>query len=253
MNSLSNINIDNHKLLTENETKRLISLSQQGDRRAKDELIKHNLRLVMKIAHRFKNSGYSIEDIFQIGSIGLIKAIDGFDLSKGVKFSTYAVPLIIGEIKVFLRDDNIVKVSRSVKETAYRIKKIKEELEQQLNREPTIKELSEQLGLSAEEIVSALEAVQAPKSIHEQVYQKEGSSLELADQLVDDEDHYNDKLNLLALNHVLKKLDKRSQLIIKLRYFEEKSQGEIAKVLGLSQAQVSRLEKKILKLIRSEL
>ncbi|TDX51174.1 SigB/SigF/SigG family RNA polymerase sigma factor [Orenia marismortui] len=253
MNSLLNVDIKNHKLLTQKQIKELIFKSQEGDRASKEYLIENNLRLVLKIAHRFKNSRYSLEDIFQIGTIGLIKAIEGFDLNKDVKFSTYAVPLIIGEIKVFLRDDNVIKISRSIKETAYKIKKVKEELTNKLNREPTIHELSVEVGLSNEEIVSALEAVQAPTSIYKSVYENEGSTLELVDQLVDSNNHYDDRLNQLALNTILKQLDDRSQLIIKLRYFQEKSQIEIANIIGVSQAQVSRLEKNILKKIKEEL
>lgn len=249
----SSLNLDKKELLSTEETRNLLEISQQGDKKARDKVLSHNLGLVMKIAHRFKNKRHSFDDLFQVGTIGLLKAIDRFDLKKEVKFSSYAVPLIIGEIKVFLRDDNILKVSRRYKEDAYKIKKIKEKMSQELNREPTIKELSEEVGLSPEEIVTTLEAVQAPKSIHSTVYQGEDSSLELIHQLVDGKDEYNDSLNKLALKAVLDKLDQRSKKIISLRYFAEKSQGEIAKVIGVSQAQISRLEKGILKLIRARL
>ena len=251
-NFLNKIQVGEYDLLSQQETKRLLLKSQQGNKNAKDKLVKHNLRLVLKIAHRFKNSRYPLDDIFQVGIFGLIKAIDRFNLGRKVKFSTYAVPLIIGEIKVFLRDDDVVKVSRKLKQRAYQIRKTKEELQERLNREPTVQELSEELGLSTEEIVKALEAVQTPKSIYSSVYKKD-SGLELIDQLVDNNNEYNNRLNKLLITNVLEKLDERSSRIIKLRYFAEKSQQEIAKSIGVSQAQISRLEKKILKVIKENL
>ncbi len=253
MMNLSALKINDYKLLSDKEIKDLLIKSQKGSQEAKDTLIKHNLRLVLKISHRFQNADYSLDDIFQLGIIGLIKAIDGFDLKRSVKFSTYAVPLIIGEIKMFLRDDNIVKVSRSIKEKAYQIHQIKEDLLKKLNREPTIQELSQALQLAPEEIVRILEAVGTPKSIYQKTYQNDESSITLVDQLADNKDYYQEKLTSLTLNQVLNKLDGRSKRIIKLRYLEEKSQSEIAKLLGLSQAQISRLEKNILKIIRNEL
>ncbi len=253
MNSLTNLDFKERKVLSEDESKELISKSQQGDKSAKDKLIEHNLRLVLKIAHRFRNSRYSLEDIFQVGTIGLIKAITRFDISRDVKFSTYAVPVIIGEIKVFLRDDNPVKVGRKLKREAYKIKKAKEKLMEELGREPSIKELSNEIDLSVERIIIALEANQDPKSLYSSVYQNEDGTLELVDQLADEVDQYNQELTRLDLARVLKRLDYREQRIIKFRYFAEKSQSEIAEILGISQAQVSRLEKKILVSIRKEL
>ncbi|WP_051412156.1 SigB/SigF/SigG family RNA polymerase sigma factor [Halonatronum saccharophilum] len=252
MNRFESISIKEYPLLEEDEVKSLIFDYQQGDEEAKDKLINHNLRLVLKIAHRFKNGQYSLEDIFQIGIIGLIKAIDRFDLSKEVKFSTYAVQWIIGEIKVFFRDDSLIKVSRSLKEDARRIKAVKKSLSKHLNREPTIKELSKELGMAVEDIVNALESVREPDSIHKKVYKGEDSNLELGDQIADSKDYYNAKIDSIVLKEIIKKLDSRDQLIIRFRYFEEKSQSEIAQVLGISQAQVSRLEKNIIKIIRNQ-
>ncbi|MCK8827081.1 SigB/SigF/SigG family RNA polymerase sigma factor [Natroniella acetigena] len=255
MEGLANINLKEHKLLSQKETKKLLAESQQGNRQAKDKLVKHNLRLVLKVVHRFKNAVYSLEDIFQIGTIGLIKAIERFDLSKEVHFSTYAVPLIIGEIKVFLRDNDRMKISRNLKEKASKIKQIKEEMKGKLKREPTIKELSQRLDLAPEEIIRALEAVQEPTSLYARVYDcgDRAGRLELIDQLADSNDEYEVSLNKLFIKQILEKIDQRAREIIKLRYFANQTQSQIAEKLGISQAHVSRLEKRILALIKKEL
>ncbi|GAB6139158.1 SigB/SigF/SigG family RNA polymerase sigma factor [Halanaerobaculum tunisiense] len=245
--------IDQAEVLSSAETKKLLSKANHGDRQAKDKLVKSNLRLVLKIAHRYKNSQYSLEDIFQIGTIGLLKAIDNFDLTKEVEFSTYAVPKIIGEIKMFLRDDHPVKVSRSRKEQAQKIIKLKEKLTKDLNREPTIQELSAEVDLSCEEIVTALEAVQNPTSLYSSTQQTTEKDLELIDQLGATESKYVSSLNRICLQQVLTELDSREEKIFKLRFGADKSQAEVADIIGVSQAHISRLEKKILKFIKQKL
>jgi RNA polymerase sporulation-specific sigma factor len=242
-----NLNIPDKELLSDDETKELLVAAQAGDEEAKEKLVNHNLKLVLKVAHRFANKNYNYEELFQVGSIGLLKAIDRFDLDKGVKFSTYAVPLIIGEIKRFLRDDDAVKVSRSLKHKAYNINKAKEELTAKLNREPTINEIANKLEISKEEIVVALEAVQEPTSIYSPIYEKEGSSIELIDQLAASNEEYEKEINRMDLQELIQNLESRERLILKLRFFDELTQSEVAERIGVSQVQVSRFERKIIK------
>jgi RNA polymerase sporulation-specific sigma factor len=233
-----------HRYLPDQEVKQLIYSSQQGDYAARDYLIKHNIRLVWSVVQRFLGRGYEAEDLFQIGSIGLLKAIDKFDLSYDVKFSTYAVPMIIGEIQRFLRDDGMVKVSRSLKEIATKVRKKKDELSKKLNRIPTLKEVADELDLTPEEIVFAQEANRAPTSIHETVYENDGDPITLMDQIADESDvSWFDKL---ALKEAVEQLSERERLIVYLRYYKDQTQSDVAKRLGISQVQVSRLEKKII-------
>lgn len=240
-----------HRYLPDKEVKQLIQESQQGDRAARDYLIKHNIRLVWSVVQRFLGRGYDAEDLFQIGSIGLLKAIDKFDLSYDVKFSTYAVPMIIGEIQRFLRDDGMVKVSRSLKEIATKVRKKKDELSKKLNRVPTLKEVAEELELTPEEIVFAQEANRAPTSIHETVYENDGDPITLMDQIADESDiTWFDKL---ALKEAIEHLSEREKLIVYLRYYKDQTQSDVAKRLGISQVQVSRLEKKIISQMKSHL
>ncbi len=244
-------NIPQHKLLSESETKKLIAAAQQGDDQAKERLAQHNLRLVMKITHRFKNSGYEMEDLFQVGTIGLIKAIRDFDLSRGLKFSTYAVPRIIGEIRRFMRDDGPIKVSRTLKESANQIRRFKDYFVKTEGQEPTVQEISAGTGLETEIIVKAMEADQDPTSLFSPIYEKEGEEILLMDQIHDEEMGFAEgETNKIALRQVLSKLDERSRQIVYLRYFQEKTQTEIAEVLGVSQVHVSRLEKKVLQEIK---
>ena len=253
MSGYKNIQIEEKEVLSNKETKRLLRRSQQGDKEAKDKLVCHNLRLVLKIAHRFKTGQYQVDEIFQVGTIGLMKAIDKFDLSREVKFSTYAVPVIIGKIKTYLREDEQVKVGRTLQKRAKEIKEKQEELKKKLKREATIQELSKVLNLSCQKIIRALEAVQKPSSLYKKIYQQSGDSLELIEQLISKEDIYDKEVDRLTLGEILKEINPRAKKIIKLRYFADKSQREIADILGLSQAQISRLEKKILKEIRVKL
>ncbi|WP_067836672.1 RNA polymerase sporulation sigma factor SigF [Amphibacillus sediminis] len=229
--------------LTDQEVKKYIELSQAGDQAAKDILVERNVRLVWSVVQRFLNRGYDQEDLFQIGCIGLIKSIDKFDLSYQVKFSTYAVPMIIGEIQRFIRDDGSIKVSRSLKELGHKIRRKKESLAKTFGRSPTVSELACALDISPEEVIHAEEAVKVPHSIHETVYENEGDPITLLDQLAEDEADWFDKL---LLEQIIKRLEPREQLIVYLRYYQDQTQSEVASRLGISQVQVSRLEKKIL-------
>lgn len=237
--------------LSDSEVKKLILLSQQGDMLARDRLVNHNIRLVWSVVQRFLNRGYEPEDLFQIGSIGLLKAVDKFDLSYDVKFSTYAVPMIIGEIQRFLRDDGMVKVSRSLKELANKVRKTKDELSKQLDRLPTLHEIAKMMDVEPEEIVFAQEANRAPTSIHETVYENDGDPITLIDQIADEtETTWFDKL---TLRDAITRLSEREQLIVYLRYFKDQTQSEVAERLGISQVQVSRLEKKIIARMKEDL
>jgi RNA polymerase sporulation-specific sigma factor len=240
-----------HAKYNDEEVKQLILQSQAGDETAREKLVVSNQRLVWSVVQRFLNRGYEAEDLFQIGCIGLMKAIDKFDLQYDVKFSTYAVPMIIGEIQRFLRDDSTVKISRSLKETARQIRHMRDELAKRLGRQPHINELAKELGMEPAEIVFAQEAMRAPASIHETVFENDGDPILLMDQIAEDsEERWFDRL---ALNDALSRLPERERLIVFLRFFRDKTQAEVAEVLGISQVQVSRLEKKILQTIREQL
>lgn len=240
-----------HSYLDDAEVKRLIALSHSGDIRARDTLVNCNIRLVWSVVQRFLNRGYDPDDLFQIGCIGLLKSVDKFDLSYDVKFSTYAVPMIIGEIQRFLRDDGTVKVSRSLKEMANKIRKMKDELSKQLGRSPTIQEIAQQLEITPEEVVFAQEANKPPSSIHETVFENDGDPITLMDQIADDsQEKWFDKL---ALGEAIGTLSERERLIVYLRYYKDQTQSEVANRLGISQVQVSRLEKKILKTIKDQI
>lgn len=248
------------------ETSVLIARSQAGEKEAREVLIEKNLGLVHHIVRRFVGRGYELEDLFQIGTIGLMKAIDKFDLKLGVRFSTYAVPMIAGEIKRFLRDDGPVKVSRTIKENGMKIAVARQRFQTAEGREPTLQELSEQTGLSREEIVIAMEASASVESIYSAVYQEDGSEIYLVDKVVrgergsigsslglgmGGEDAEKEKLlNHMLLKQLLDSLNPQEKNLIRMRYFQNKTQMEVAAVLGVSQVQVSRLEKKILRSLR---
>ncbi len=247
---LSEMNLPNFPLLSDGEMKSLLRKTKEGDGAARERLINCNLRLVFNLVRRFENRGYDLEDLFQIGSIGLMKAIDKFDLSYDVKFSTYAVPMIVGEIRRFLRDDSPVKVSRSLKKTAYDINRKREELTKELGREPLISEVAEALGLRVEDVISALEAIQMPSSIHETLYQDDGDPIYVIDQLRSDKDDDSSWFDKIALKELLVKLPEKHRKVILLRFFSDKTQTEVAKIIGLSQVQVSRIERQALEGIR---
>lgn len=247
----------------------LIEKSQAGDKEAREVLIEKNLGLVHHIVRRFAGRGYDLEDLFQIGAIGLMKAIDKFDLSMDVKFSTYAVPMIAGEIKRFLRDDGMVKVSRNIKENGLKVRMARQRLQIKLNREPTLQELSGEAGLSQEEIVLAMEAAVEVESIYSATYQDDGSEVYLVDKVVQgvegcvgsslgsygsiNNDAEKEQLvDRILLKQLLDSLGERERTLIDMRYFQNKTQTEVAGIFGISQVQVSRLEKKILLHLREK-
>lgn len=237
--------------LKDYEVKELIKRSQLGEQEARDLIVQKNMRLVWSVVQRFLNRGYEPDDLFQIGCIGLLKSVDKFDLSYDVKFSTYAVPMIIGEIQRFIRDDGTVKVSRSLKETGNKIRKAKDELSKKFGRVPTILEIAEFLEISPEDVVLAQEASRAPSSIHETVYENDGDPITLLDQIADStETKWFDKI---ALKEAIRELDERERLIVFLRYYKDQTQSEVASRLGISQVQVSRLEKKILQQMKDRM
>ena len=235
------------------DTIELIRLSQQGDKEARDKVITDNIGLVWSIVRRFMCRGHEAEDLFQIGSIGLIKAIDKFDMSYDVKFSTYAVPMIMGEIKRFLRDDGVIKVSRSMKETAGKIRVTRELLSNRYGREPTLEEISAEMNLAKEEVVMALESGAEVESLYKTIYQGDGNAIYLIDKLEQTNDESENMIDKLALRETIASLDEKDQELIRLRYFLNRTQTDIAKELGISQVQVSRLEKKILLKMRERM
>jgi RNA polymerase sporulation-specific sigma factor len=247
-----NLTRDNKEpLLDDAEIKDLIERSQNGDKEARDLIVQRNIRLVWSVVQRFLNRGYESDDLFQIGCIGLLKSVDKFDLSYDVKFSTYAVPMIIGEIQRFIRDDGTVKVSRSLKEMGNKVRKKKDELSKTLGRNPTVNELATALDISQEDVVMSQEAIRTPSSIHETVYENDGDPITLLDQISDKEEtKWFDKI---ALRDAVGHLQERERLIVYLRYFKDQTQSEVAKRLGISQVQVSRLEKKILNDIKGQM
>lgn len=233
------------------ETISLIKLAHEGDKKARDRLVEENLGLVWSIVRRFLGRGYESEDLFQIGSIGLMKAIDKFNVDMEVKFSTYAVPMISGEIKRFLRDDGMIKVSRSIKENSWKIRRTEVLLNEKLGREPTIEEISKEAGMAVEEIVVALEASMEVESIYKPVGSGEDREIHLLDRLVEEKNSTEQCINEIVTGQLLDTLDEKERRLIELRYFQERTQTEIAASLGISQVQVSRLEKKILKKLRN--
>ncbi|RID89293.1 RNA polymerase sporulation sigma factor SigF [Peribacillus asahii] len=237
--------------LKDEELRRLIRSSQSGDQEARDLIVQSNLRLVWSVVQRFLNRGYEPDDLYQIGCIGLLKSVDKFDLSFEVKFSTYAVPMIIGEIQRFIRDDGTVKVSRSLKEMANKIRRAKEELSKTYGRVPTVNEIAEHLELSPEDIILAQEANRNPSSIHETVYENDGDPITLLDQIADQSD--TKWFDQIALKEAIHELDERERLIVFLRYYKDQTQSEVASRLGISQVQVSRLEKKILQQMKDHM
>lgn len=236
-------------LLSQEEMRELIAQAQQGNTDARKRMVVGNTRLVWSIVQRFSSRGVELEDLFQIGCIGLMKAVDKFDLSYEVKFSTYAVPMIIGEIQRFLRDDGMVKVSRSIRELNFKIRHATDDYLKKYETQPSVNELAEMLEVTPEEILLATDAMRDPASLHEQLYENEGDSITLMEQMRDDRSQL--PFEYIPLKEVLTRLDKREQSIIYLRYFSDCTQTEIAARLGISQVQVSRLEKKILAQLKS--
>ncbi len=248
------VNTSTLPLLNAKEKEELLKKIKAGDNDAREKFIQGNLRLVLSIAHRFSQSGEDIDDLFQIGCVGMIKAIDNFDISQNVQFSTYAVPMIMGEIKRYLRDStNPIRVSRSVRDTAYKALKAREQLTVATQKDPTITEIANEIGISREDIVMALEAIQSPVSIYEPLYTDGNDTLCLYDQIKDKKNQEETVVNNLALKDALSRLSDRERQIINMRYFDGKTQMETAEEIGISQAQVSRLEKCALHAMRNTL
>lgn len=244
--------VDTSKLpvMKEKEKEELIAKVKKGNTAARDALINGNLRLVLSVIQRFSARGENPDDLFQVGCIGLIKAIDNFDLGHGVRFSTYAVPMIIGEIRRYLRDNNAVRVSRSIKDTAYKAMQVKENLIAELGREPTVNEIAEKMGIPKSEVVIALESVVEPLSLYEPIYSDGGDTIYVLDQVGDKNDDKN-WLDEMALKEAIKNLSEREKKILNLRFMVGKTQMEVSEEIGISQAQVSRLEKFALKKIKN--
>ena len=235
--------------LTTKENEELMIRLKQGDKQARDKFIVGNMRLVLSLVKRFRIKNYGVDDVFQAGCVGLIKAIDGFDIKVGVKFSTYAVPMIIGEIKRYLRDGNSLRVSRSIRDMAYKVLKAREAIEDR-DEEATIERIAQELQVAEREVVYALDAISDPISIYEPVYNKAGDTLLLMDQLCDEKNTDEIWTERVALGEAIEKLGERERKILYLRYYEGKTQTEISEEVGISQAQVSRLEKNALQNIK---
>ncbi len=247
------VNTSRLPVLTNEEKELLFERIKKGDMEARELYIKGNLRLVLSVIKRFSGSSENADDLFQIGCVGLIKAIDNFDTSLNVKFSTYAVPMIIGEIRRYLRDNNSIRVSRSLRDTAYKAIYAKENYVKRHLKEPTITELAEEIGIEKEEIVYALDAIQSPVSLYEPVYTEGGDTLYVMDQISDKKNREENWVEDLSLKEALKRLGDRERKIVEMRFYGGKTQMEVASEIGISQAQVSRLEKHALKTMKSYL
>lgn len=240
-------------LLKSEEKEELLKRIKSGDQEAREAFINGNLRLVLSIVQRFSQSNENIDDLFQIGCVGMIKAIDNFDITQGVQFSTYAVPMILGEIKRYLRDNNAIRVSRSLRDTAYKAIYTKENLTKRNQKEPTITEIAAEIGVSKEDIVLAMDAVQTPVSLYEPVYSEGGDTLYIMDQVSDKKNKEENWVQHIALQEAINNLGERERDIINMRFFECKTQMETAEEIGISQAQVSRLEKSALRSMKKYL
>jgi RNA polymerase sporulation-specific sigma factor len=247
------VNTSKLPVLTGEEKAFLFERIKEGDENARELYIKGNLRLVLSVIRRFSGSNENADDLFQIGCIGLMKAIDNFDLSLNVKFSTYAVPMIIGEIRRYLRDNNSIRVSRSLRDTAYKAIYAKENYTRKNLKEPTINEIAQEIGIPKEEIVYAMDAIQSPVSLFDPVYTEGGDALYVMDQISDKKNKEENWVEVISLREAMNRLDERERHIIELRFYEGKTQMEVASEIGISQAQVSRLEKNALKSMRNYL
>lgn len=247
------VNTSKLPLLTGSQMRQLFQIMQNGDTSARSQLINGNLRLVLSVIQRFSSRGECVDDLFQVGCIGLMKAIDNFDLSQNVKFSTYAVPMIIGEIRRYLRDNNPVRVSRSLRDMAYKALQVRDRLVNKYSREPSVNEIANELKLPREEVVFALDAIQDPVSLFEPIYHDGGDPIFVMDQISDEKSQDNQWLEGIAIQDALSRLNTREKLILNLRFYEGKTQMEVAEEIGISQAQVSRLEKAALNHMRKYL
>lgn len=247
------VNTAKLKVLKNEETQELLRRAKAGDQRAREELIAGNLRLVLSVIQRFVNRGENADDLFQVGCIGLIKAIDNFNTDLDVKFSTYGVPMIIGEIRRYLRDNSTMRVSRAMRDTAYRVLQAKEAYMAQHQKEPTVDEIAHMLGLKREEVVFALDAILEPVSLYEPVYSDSGDTICVMDQVKDSRNTDEMWLEHIALKEAVSHLNERERKILAMRFFQGKTQMEVSNEIGISQAQVSRLEKNALRQIRKEM
>ena len=244
------VNTSKLPVLKEKEKRELLLRMRDGDKTARETFIKGNLRLVLSVIQRFNNRGENVDDLFQVGCIGLMKAIDNFDLSQNVKFSTYAVPMIIGEIRRYLRDNNAIRVSRSLRDIAYKALLVRDRLVKDNNKEPTISQIAKELNIPREEVVFALDAIQDPVSLFEPIYHDGGDAIYVMDQISDSKNSDDSWLENISIKEAMKKLNDREKLILTLRFFNGRTQMEVADEIGISQAQVSRLEKTALKHMR---
>ena len=244
------VNTSKLPVLSKKEKEDLFIKIKEGDKKARETFVQGNLRLVLSVIQRFNNRGENVDDLFQVGCIGLIKAIDNFDLSQNVQFSTYAVPMIIGEIRRYLRDNNTIRVSRSLKDIAYKALSVMERLINKNSKEPTITEIAKELDLPKEDVVFALDAIAEPVSLFEPIYHDGGEAIFVMDQVKDTKNSDDSWLENIAINEAMKHLDEREKHILMLRFFHGRTQMEVADEIGISQAQVSRLEKSALKHMR---
>ncbi len=244
------VNTSKLPVLKNEEMRNLFKVMQAGEIEAREKLIQGNLRLVLSVIQRFSNRGEYVDDLFQVGCIGLIKAIDNFDLGQNVRFSTYAVPMIIGEIRRYLRDNNSVRVSRSLRDIAYKALQVRERLASDNSQEPTVSQIAQEINVPREEVVFALDAIQEPVSLFEPIYNDGGDPILVMDQISDDKSSDDLWLEEIAIKEAMKKLNDREKHIVSLRFFNGKTQMEVAEEIGISQAQVSRLEKAALKQLR---
>lgn len=244
------VNTSKLPILKGKEMRELLIKTQEGDLEARERFIKCNLRLVLSVIQRFNNRGENPDDLFQVGCIGLIKAIDNFDLSHNVRFSTYAVPMIIGEIRRYLRDNNSIRVSRSLRDIAYKALQVRDKLIAKNDKEPTVSEIAKELDIPREDVVFALDAIQDPLSLFEPIYQDGGDSIYVMDQISDTKNLDDSWIENIAIKEAMRNLNKREKLILSLRFFDGRTQMEVADEIGISQAQVSRLEKTALKHMR---
>ncbi|NLK72723.1 MAG: RNA polymerase sporulation sigma factor SigG [Clostridiales bacterium] len=244
------VNTSKLPVFSDSQMKKMIDRIKEGDEQTREEFIRGNLRLVLSVIQRFNNRGENLDDLFQVGCIGLIKALDNFDTSHNVKFSTYAVPMIIGEIRRYLRDNNAIRVSRSLRDTAYKALQVREKLVKNNCKEPTISEIAKELQIDWEEVVFALDAIQDPVSLFEPVYHDNGDAIYVMDQVSDEKNSDEKWMDNIDLAEALKKLNSREKHILTMRFFEGRTQMEVAEEIGISQAQVSRLEKTAIKHMR---
>ena len=247
------VNTAKLKVLSNEEKLSLLKRAKEGDKQAREELISGNLRLVLSVIQSFQNRGENPDDLFQVGCIGLIKAVDNFDMTLDVKFSTYAVPMILGEVRRYLRDNNMVRVSRSLRDLAYKALQAKERLSVNLSREPTVEEIAKEIGESAQSVTNALDAIVDPVSLYDPVYSDSGDSIYVLDQISDTACNDDAWLNNIAISEAIKKLGDRERRILLLRFYSGKTQTEVSEEIGISQAQVSRLEKHALEKIKKQM